>query len=761
MCPIQSMPAEMPFSGEICDLLAEGILIIDRNGKVLWHNRTLGSIPGIPSGDLRGADASGVFDACLLPLITDAVIAARVKAVLQNQEEGIQLAIPFRTSGNRERLITLSSRKLSEGALAGTLLLQLTDTAGQDISEDNYRLLFETMRQGVVYQDADGKILSMNPAAGHILGKTPGEFLGRTSVDEEHHTLHEDGSPFPGLEHPSMVALRTGQEVCNVVMGVYNPREHCYRWISICAMPLYRPGENRPYQVYTIFDDITERRRSEEALRESEEKYARFFWDDLTGDSLVSVDGRILACNPAFLAIFGFTSLDEALASNIQSLYPDPQERTDLLNRLRKERTLYHHTMTLRRRDGRRVDIVANMVGIFDDAGELVSTRAYMYDDTDRKRAENILKESEERYRILVELSPEAILLHQDEGYTYANPAAIQLFRASSPEDFADKRIFDLVHPDYHALVDARNREILTKLNVPPVEIEIVRFDGQKAYVESSRAQIRHRGRPASIVVMRDITRRKQAEEALRRRTDELTHLNQKLEEARDEANLYLDILTHDVRNANNISTMYADLMLGLLEGDLRTYAQRMHDSIWRSTEILRNVATIRRIHQESASLSPVSLDTVIREEVANFPAARVRYDGPPVSVCADGLLSMIFTNLIGNAAKFGGPNVEIAIVVEEQDGGVLVTVADTGPGIPDEVKRVLFQRFERGLGQGKGEGLGLYIVRSLVERYGGRVRVEDRVPGHPEEGAAFRFTLKKAGPGSSEERLKVERREG
>ncbi|MCK9306851.1 MAG: PAS domain-containing protein [Methanoculleus sp.] len=67
-----------------------------------------------------------------------------------------------------------------------------------------------------------------------------------------------------------------------------------------------------------------ERKRMEDALRESEEKYARFFWDDLTGDSLASADGRILACNPAFLPIFRFSSFDEALASNIQSLYPDP-----------------------------------------------------------------------------------------------------------------------------------------------------------------------------------------------------------------------------------------------------------------------------------------------------------------------------------------------------------------------------------------------------------------------------------------------------
>lgn len=133
-------------------------------------------------------------------------------------------------------------------------------------SEQHYRTLFETMLQGVVYQDAEGKIISMNPAAVRILGKTPEEFVGETSVSVEHDTIRADGTPFPGAEHPAMLALATGRSYRDVVMGVYNPREHAYRWISITAIPLFREGEERPYQVYTLFDDITERRQAEQEL---------------------------------------------------------------------------------------------------------------------------------------------------------------------------------------------------------------------------------------------------------------------------------------------------------------------------------------------------------------------------------------------------------------------------------------------------------------------------------------------------------------
>lgn len=143
---------------------------------------------------------------------------------------------------------------ITEHKQAGEALLQ---------SEQHYRLLYETMLQGVVYQDASGKIISMNPAAERILGKTPAEFLGSSSMGEEHLTIREDGSPFPGLEHPAIVSLRTGKKVQDVVMGVYNPRESSYRWININAVPIFRTGEDKPFQVYTLFDDITKRRQEE------------------------------------------------------------------------------------------------------------------------------------------------------------------------------------------------------------------------------------------------------------------------------------------------------------------------------------------------------------------------------------------------------------------------------------------------------------------------------------------------------------------
>ncbi|MCM2466195.1 hypothetical protein DIC75_07690 [Methanoculleus sp. CWC-02] len=222
--------------------------------------------------------------------------------------------------------------------------------------------------------------------------------------------------------------------------------------------------------------------------------------------------------------------------------------------------------------------------------------------------------------------------------------------------------------------------------------------------------------------------------------------LHKRLEAAHRETNLYLDVMTHDIKNAENVANLYCDLLLDLLEGDAAQYARKLKESVRKSTGILQNVSTIRRIHQEPPDLKPVHLSHVIRTGLERTPEADISFEGTSAEVWADDLLPEIFANLIGNAVKFGGPDAGIAIRVEdcpEEDHTVVVTVEDTGPGIPDGMKESIFQRFRQGKNQGCGEGLGLYIVGTLIERYGGRIWVEDRVCGRPDLGASFKFTLR------------------
>lgn len=150
-----------------------------------------------------------------------------------------------------------------------------------------YRVLFDTMAHGVVYQDSEGKIISANPAAERILGITLDQMLGRKSMDPRWRAIRPDGSPFPGKDHPAMVSLRTGLPVRDIVMGVFNPGLEEIRWINISAIPLFRPGEDRPFQVYSTFRDITTQVLSEvenrQHLRELE-LYASVIRHDIAND---------------------------------------------------------------------------------------------------------------------------------------------------------------------------------------------------------------------------------------------------------------------------------------------------------------------------------------------------------------------------------------------------------------------------------------------------------------------------------------------
>ncbi|MDQ5985212.1 MAG: Sensor histidine kinase RcsC [Syntrophus sp. SKADARSKE-3] len=144
-------------------------------------------------------------------------------------------------------------------------------------SEAKYRTLFETMTEGVLYQDINGNIISANPAAEMILGLSADSADRDASLSPHRMTLHEDGTDFPESEHPSVIALQTGEPVTNVVMAVFNTREKQYRWIIISAIPLFKAGEDKPFQVYSVFRDITDRRRFQQEKTISENLFLTLF----------------------------------------------------------------------------------------------------------------------------------------------------------------------------------------------------------------------------------------------------------------------------------------------------------------------------------------------------------------------------------------------------------------------------------------------------------------------------------------------------
>jgi len=134
--------------------------------------------------------------------------------------------------------------------------------------------LFETAAQGIIYYDSEARIVSANPAAERILGVRLDQLQGRTGLDPSFNATHEDGANLSPEAHPTLVSLRTGKNTDATTMHIFNPKEGQYRWIRMTSVPQFRPGEARPFQVCTTFEDITERRVLKEQLAQAQKMEA-------------------------------------------------------------------------------------------------------------------------------------------------------------------------------------------------------------------------------------------------------------------------------------------------------------------------------------------------------------------------------------------------------------------------------------------------------------------------------------------------------
>jgi signal transduction histidine kinase len=235
------------------------------------------------------------------------------------------------------------------------------------------------------------------------------------------------------------------------------------------------------------------------------------------------------------------------------------------------------------------------------------------------------------------------------------------------------------------------------------------------------------------------------AYEAAVQQHQEVLAAQKKLADANEEANLYLDIITHDINNVNTGAMGLTELLVRKSKESEKTLALRLETSINESTEIINNVSTIRRLHERREALKSMPLDNIISNSIQQFHNTTIRYPGTTAVILADSLVRQVFINLIGNSVKFSGTKAVIEISVLDTGEMAEIIIADNGPGIPDDMKPVIFDRFRRGKTTKSGKGLGLFIVRSLVESYGGRIWAADAVSGKTDAGAAIHFTLKKA----------------
>ncbi len=316
-------------------------------------------------------------------------------------------------------------------------------------SEESYRRLFETMAQGVVYQDAGGSITSANPAAERILGCPIEKMTGKTSTDLQWKTVREDGSELPGTDHPSMIALRTGVQSGPSIMGVYNPKDRAYRWISITGIPLFNHGEPGPYRVYTVFDDISERKLIEEELRESERWYMTIVDNATEGILIADAEKKcFMLANPSICRMLGY-SQDELLGMGVGDIHPLDALPSVLehFEQLCQGKMSNTEATPCLRKDGK--IIFATITPARTEFNGRLCVAGFFSDVTERKRAEEEIRRSEALFRMIFENAPLMIDAFDSNGRcTLWNKSCEQTFGWSIDEVNSHAEPLALFYPD-------------------------------------------------------------------------------------------------------------------------------------------------------------------------------------------------------------------------------------------------------------------------------------------------------------------------
>jgi PAS domain S-box-containing protein len=560
-----------------------------------------------------------------------------------------------------------------------------------------------------------------------------------------------------------------------------------------------------PQYTFTGFKDISSREQLIVELKNSNKLLSSII--EFYPDAMLIIDnyGRVIAWNKAIEEMTGVKAEEMIGKGDYEYALPFYGQRKPLLlnmldvppaeingrykdTRIRNDRL---EALAVKAKiKGKDAIIWATASKLYDAEGNVVGAIESIRDVTGQKIAEEARRESEQRLADIIDFLPDATFAIDRDGKVVAWNRAIEDMTGVKAEVMLGKGDYEYAVPFYGArrpiLIDLafrydgeieKNYSYVKKEGSALLaETETYLKGGARALLGKAVPLYDSRGNIAgAIESIRDISDRKQAlgelerhkdhlEKLIAERTANLSEVNEALhkeiaerrrsegalKEAKAEAELYLDLMGHDINNLNQICLGFLEMALempGLNDG-ARSLLSRPLAALESSSRLIDNVRKLQKAR--SGELCQMEIDvgralSGVRANYSHIPGSDITINYASVRGCvvmADELLYDVFSNLVGNAIKHSAriPVINIGLG-EELIGGILhyrVTVEDNGPGIPDELKLRIFNRHLRGSTKAKGSGIGLYLVKTLVEGYGGRVWVEDRIPGNMGEGSRF-----------------------
>lgn len=393
-------------------------------------------------------------------------------------------------------------------------------------AEEHFRSAVNALGEGIVLQDNNGGIVFCNPRAEEILGLSADQMTGRTSLDPLWRTVHEDGTPFPGAEHPAMVTLRTGEGQHNVVMGVHKPNGEL-TWILVNSQPIRYTSAVEVSGVVASFTDITIQKQQEEEILHTGERFRNLFLHSRDAILETAIDGRIVSANPEACRIFGRTE-EEIIRIGRAGFVDGTDPRLPILVKERAEKGYAFGELTFIRGDGTLFQgEVSSSVFSVDD--NVMHTSMIIRDITERKKTEQALRESEERFRLITENTLDLVALHTPEGhYTYISPS-VEMILGYSSEELLGQNPYDLFHPDDQERIrNESHAQALQGEIGKNITYRILCKDGSYRWLETKTKPLFAEGTSTVTALQtfsRDVTERTQAEEKIRQNEQFISRL--------------------------------------------------------------------------------------------------------------------------------------------------------------------------------------------------------------------------------------------
>ncbi|PKM97522.1 MAG: hypothetical protein CVU79_07745 [Elusimicrobia bacterium HGW-Elusimicrobia-3] len=634
----------------------------------------------------------------------------------------------------------------------------LEESLAQSQGKDVCRALFDGSPDAIFLADPKtGLILDANQAAERLLGRPIEEIIGmhQTAL---HPPKREKASQRIFQEHSASdgETVHGGPEAHYALRadGTEVPIEITAKIIKIKGRKVLQG----------FFRDVSARKKTELALKESELKFKTLTEKSIVGVYLIQ-GGLFRYVNPVMSEVFGYSPEELINRKGPQDLVQAedwPLVQESLRRRLDGEIKSLNYGFRGVRKDG--AVIYAEVFGTRIDYLGQPAVIGTLLDVTERKRAQEALRESEERYRTLVDHAPVGIVVHAAGAMRFVNSRMAEIVRVGEPGALVGRNAMEFMHPDSRDLASGRiSKAMADGAPLPAAEERLIAEDGTVVDVETTSAPLIYRGERCLMAIVQDITARKLAEKELKAAHDQLLEAKARLEERVTERTAQLEELNkeleafsysaaHDLkaplRRINVFSDMLQKEASPLLKNGTQEYLANIHKSVNQMTRLVDGLLSLSTTGRRPLELETVSLTALLEEALTEVktenPGREIEwgFQTLPVVKCDRAMLRQVFINLLGNAAKYsrGSSPARVEVFYSCTGREHVIGVRDNGVGFDMEYAGKLFGVFQRlhRSEEFEGTGIGLSTVKRIITRHGGRVWAEAEAG----KGAVFYFSL-------------------